>query len=126
LEQPGPGQRSQDDGGSWTKIEAKPISQLAVSEIDDRGNPSPVDAVSLLWTDGVLNADLVGIGGQAGEHPPEFRRFWVAQVPAHDPFLNRIPELGGVLPLSFSCRRDVSLSLSQAVLVYNPWEAGGN
>ena len=126
FEQPGPCQRSQDDGGSWSKIEAKPMSQLAVFEIDDQGNPSPVDAVSLAWTDGILNADIVGVGDQADNHPPEFRRFWVAQVPAHDAFLNRIPELGGILRLGFSCRRDVDLSLSQAVLVYNPWEAGGN
>lgn len=126
LEQSGPSQRSQDGGGSWSKIEAKPVSQLAVDEIDGQGNPSPVEPVSLVWTDGVLNADLVGIGTQTGDQPPKFRRFWVAQIPKHDPFLNRIPELGGVLRLGFSCRRDVSLSLSQAVLVYNPWEAGGN
>lgn len=126
LNQPGPSQRSRDDGGSWSKIDAKPISQLAVFETDGQGNPGPVGPVSLTWTDGVLNADLAGIGGQGGDHPPEFRRFWVAQVPAHDPILNRIPELGGVLRLGFSCRRDVTLSLSQAVMVYNPWEAGGN
>jgi hypothetical protein len=120
----GPAQRSDDAGASWNTITARPALQLAVIEIDPAtGNPSPLEPLKLTWVDGVLNGDLVGVG-QAGPLSPQFRRYWLAQSEAHLPFLNRIPELGGLLQLGFECRRDVDFSLRDVVLVYNPWQAG--
>ncbi len=124
MESPGDTQRSSDDGAGWTLLTAKPVLQLAVVEVDQNGSPGPLEPVTLNWTDGILNNDLVGVAGRARQLPPQFRRFWVAQNSAHKPFLDRIPDLGGLLSLGFSCRRDVDLSLSNFVLVYNPWQAG--
>lgn len=117
-------QRSNDDGASWATIAARPILQLAVIEVDpETDTPTPLEPLTLTWVDGVLNGDLVGVG-QSGQLPPQFRRYWVAQSAAHRPFLNRIPELGGLLRLGFDCRRDVDFSVKDVVLVYNPWQVG--
>jgi hypothetical protein len=124
MDDPNATQRSNDGGASWTLLPAKPLLQLAVVEVDDQGNPRPLQPLSLTWADGVLNTDIVGVTGQAQQLPAQFRRYWVAQESVHQSFLNRVSELGGLLKLGFHCRRDVELSLSNVVLVYNPWEAG--
>jgi len=124
IDNPAATQRSDDAGASWTLITAKPALQLAVNEVDAEGNPSPLEPLELTWVDGILNADIVGVSGQTRQLAPQFRRFWVAQEGAHQSFLDRISELDGLLTLGFNCRRDVELSLSNVVLVYNPWQAG--
>jgi hypothetical protein len=117
-------QRSSDAGESWTMVAAKPALQLAVTEVDEQGNPSPLQPLALTWEDGVLNTDIVGVSGQARQMAPQFRRYWVAQQGVHQSFLDRVSELGSLLTLGFACRRDVELSLSNTVLVYNPWQTG--
>jgi len=124
MDNPDSAQRSDDGGASWTLVTAKPALQLAVNEVDAQGNPSPLEPLALTWADGILNADIVGVKGQTRQLAPQFRRFWVAQEGAHQPFLNRVSELDGLLTLGLHCRRDVEVSLSNVVLVYNPWQAG--
>jgi hypothetical protein len=120
----GPAQRSDDAGASWNIVSARPALQLAVIEVAPvTGAPTSLEPLKLTWIDGVLNGDLVGVE-QPGPLSPQFRRYWLAQRPAHLPCLNRIPELGGLLRLGFECRRDVDFSLRDVVLVYNPWQAG--
>lgn len=115
-------QRSIDAGGGWTAIAHRPLAQLAVLEVDAEGRPSPLEPLVLGWADGVLNADLVGVAG--ADLPPEFRRHWLVQGDAHRALLDRIPNLSGSLELTFTCRRDVDLTLRDAVLTYDPWQAG--
>jgi|GEM_PF-3035101 len=123
MEGEGQGMRSPDGGLSWEPIAASPFTQLAVMAVTPTGAPAPLDPISLSWAEGVLNGDVVGVAGES-QLGPQFRRFWVAQAGAHTTFLDGIGALQGQLRLRFNCRRDVDLSLSNLVLVYNPWRAG--
>jgi hypothetical protein len=125
MEGEGQGMRSPDDDLSWEPIAASPFAQLAVVAVDEAtGQPAPLDPITLSWAKGVLNGDVVGVSGQESQLGPQFRRFWVAQAGVHATFLDVIGALQGQLRLRFNCRRDVDLSLSNLVLVCNPWRAG--
>jgi hypothetical protein len=117
-------QRSAADGATYTQVGGRPGLHVSLREVDPgSGNPSPVHPVPLLWTGGLLNADIVGVAGIEASLPPDFRRFWIAEGTAHQSFLHAVPGLAGKLKLTFHCLRDVDLSVSEAVLTYNPWNA---
>ncbi len=116
-------QRSPDDGATFSSVPGRPIVHVSVKEIDTPGGtPWPLSPVALGWRDGGLNADLAEIANRPVASGAQFRRFWIAQRgPAA--FLDSIAGLGGVFELTFGCRRDLDLSVSDAVLTYDPWNA---
>ena len=117
-------QRSADDGSTFAQVAGRPMLHVSVTEVDSAtGHPTPAFPVSLRWSEGLLNADIVGVAGQEASLPPEFRRFWIADGSAHAPFFSRVPELGGLLRLTFACQRDVDLTVSDVVLTFDPWNA---
>jgi hypothetical protein len=124
LDSDGFTQRSDDEGGTHTGVAGRPALHVSVRETDvPSGNPSPLHPVSLAWRDGGLNADVVGVQGKEASLPPQFRRFWIAERASQQTFLNGIGGAGGVLRLTFACQRDVDLTVSEAVLTYDPWNA---
>jgi hypothetical protein len=124
LDSAGSTQRSEDDGSTFSQVTGRPLLHVSVVEADSQtGNPTPAFPVALRWRDGLLNADVVGVAGHEASLPPEFRRFWIAERSAHAAFLDAMPSLGGLLTLTFSCQRDVELTISDAVLTFNPWNA---
>jgi hypothetical protein len=117
-------QRSADDGATYTGVRGRPMLHVSVREVDPAtGNPSPVYPVSLSRPEGLLNADLVGVDGIEASLPADFRRFWIAEGATHGAFLEGVPALGGLLRLTFHCPRDVDLTISDAVLSYDPWNS---
>jgi hypothetical protein len=117
-------QRSDDDGSTFSQIAGRPILHVSVTEVDsETGNPTPVFPVSLRWRDGLLNADVVGVAGHEASLPPDFRRFWIAEGEAQPAFFDTVPVLQGLLRLTFACQRDVELTVSNAVLTFDPWDA---
>jgi hypothetical protein len=124
LDVSGSTQRSDDEGATFSQIPGRPILHVSVTEVDsETGNPTPVFPVALRWRDGLLNADLVGVAGQEASLPPDFRRFWIAEGAAQSAFFNSVPALQGLLRLTFACQRDVELTMSNAVLTFDPWDA---
>ena len=124
LDVPESTQRSDDEGSTFSQIAGRPLLHVSVTEVDsETGNPTPVFPVSLRWRDGLLNADLVGVAGREASLPPDFRRFWIAEGAAQSAFFNTVPALQGLLRLTFACQRDVELTVSNAVLTFDPWDA---
>lgn len=118
-------QISTDQGTTWAKVSGRPYAQAWVNEVDPvTGDPAPLSPLALGWQNGVLNADIVGVG--AGPMAPEFTRLWVAEGRANAAFLDGIAQLSGKLALSLTSTRDMELSLSDVVATYDPWTAEGS
>ena len=117
-------QVSTDDGTSWRHTEHRALAQAWVDEIDPAtGDPAPLSPLALSWSGGILNADMIGIG--SAPLAADFSRNWIASGTLHAPFFEGIQALDGTLELTFQSDRDVALSLSDLVLTYDPWTAGG-
>jgi hypothetical protein len=117
-------QRSADDGATYANVNGRPSVHVSVKEIDPAsGNPCPLQPLSLAWRDGLLNADVAAVQGHEAALPPEFRRFWIAQGTGHQSLLHTIGSLGGLLRFTFVCQRDAGLTVSDAVLTYDPWNS---
>ena len=122
--QPDAAQATADAGATWARVVGRPLTQAWVNEVDPAtGDPAPLSPVSLGWTNGTLNADIVGVG--AGPMPRDFTRLWVASGSADAAFLSAIATLPGQLALDLHCTRDLDLSLAEVALTYDPWTAGG-
>lgn len=117
-------QRSEDDGATFTRVPGRPTLHVSVKETNPPpGGPCPLHPLSLFWRDGLLNADVAGVAGCAASLPPKFRRFWIAEGAANSSFFQAIGNLEGVLRLTFACQRDMDLTLSEAIVTYDPWNA---
>jgi hypothetical protein len=113
---------SEDSGGSWSETIAAPLVGAWVDEIDPvTGEPAPLRALDLHGPAGLLNGDLVDVVGK--HRPAAFSLRWVALAPAHAALMTQIAEAEGPFSLRFACRRDVSLTVSDALLIYDPWSA---
>ncbi len=117
-------QTSADGGVTWTSALGRPLTQAWVLEVDPAsGDPAPLAPLALGWEDGVLNSDIVGVGAAAPA--PDFTRLWVAEGAGNAALLDGIAGLPGPLALRLNSTRDVDLSLTDVVLIYGPWSAGG-
>jgi len=112
----------ESDGASWSQVNASPPAGIWVDEIDPAtGEPAPLHALDLHGPHGLLNGDLVDVVGK--NRPAAFSLRWVAMAPAHDDLLSEIAAADAAFALRFACRRDVSMTVSDAVLTYDPWTA---
>lgn len=120
---PVPAQSSPDAGDTWTLAALRPLAQAWVNETDPAtGDPAPLLPVSLSGPPGILNGDIVGIG--EGTVSPVFTRMWVAEGDAHAALLDAIAGQPRTLALALDCRRDLDVTLSAAIVTYDPWSAG--
>ena len=117
-------QVSTDEGTTWAKVPGQPYTQAWVNEVDPvTGDPAPLAPLALGWENGILNADIVGVG--AGALDAVFTRLWVAEGSANAAFLDDIAGLAETLALSLESTRDIDLSVTEVVATYDPWTAGG-
>ena len=107
---------SGDGGGSWADAATRPALQLAVREAV--AGPT---VLRLLWRagaqDGTLSADASN--GQA----PAFGQRLLLAEDTQAALLAAVAD--APLTLAFICRRDVDLSVTNAIFAYNPWTARG-
>jgi hypothetical protein len=113
---------SEDNGGAWSETIAAPLVGAWVDEIDPvTSEPAPLRALDLHGPAGLLNGDLVDVVGK--HRPAAFSLRWVALAPTHTALMTQIAEADGPFSLRFACRRDVRLTVSDALLIYDPWSA---
>ena len=113
---------SEAEDGSWSEINAPPLTGAWVDEIDPAtGEPAPLHALDLHGPDGLLNGDLVDVVGK--NRPAAFSLRWVALAPTHDSLMSQIAAGDAPFALRFTCRRDVSMTVSDVLLTYDPWAA---
>jgi len=118
---------SLDDGATWSRHDGIPVAQLHVDEIDDRtGEPAPAP-ILVAWPPDTLATDLLGVSAHgSGPLPASFREQGVTLLGRNngdDDPLGRVREAGEYVDLSFSCRRDLNLRITDVVFSYNPWGA---
>lgn len=119
--------RGADDGATWSAVAmGSPGLQLHVARTDLDGRPCPLHPLGVRWNEGLLAADVVGVGDGAPVRDAfvDFRRTWEEpEEGGGSTMLARLSGLPGPLRLSFECRRDVDLRLADTVLTYDPWRA---
>lgn len=109
-------------GAQWTDAIAPPLLQAWVDEADPAtGEPAPLHALDLHGPTGLLNGDIADVVGK--RKPGAFALRWLALGTAHAGLMHEIAANEGAFALNFSCRRDVTLNVSDAALTYNPWTA---
>lgn len=105
---------SGDAGGSWTDAATRPALQIAVREPTATPLPLP-----LRWAAGGA-AGTISADAAAGAGPAFRCRVLLAGTEA-TAALSAVAN--AALRLSFACRRDVDLAVSETTFAYNPWTA---